>query len=194
MPPVPGSSATTVRVPDVPYRAVDGITLMVEIVRPDPLPAQPMPAIIYVHGGGWSQGDRTSHRNHVLAEQGFFTISIDYRLSWQARFPAQLEDVKAAVRWLRRQAAHYHVDAQRIGIWGHSAGAHLAALVGTTGHLAALTEVMAPGEPADAVQAVATLACPTDFLQMGGWHEAADSPEARLVGGPIRERVREVQA
>jgi acetyl esterase/lipase len=189
-----GSPFAAAIIPDVLYRAVDGITLMAEIVRPDPLPAWPLPAIIYVHGGGWMQGDRTANRNHFLAEQGFFTLSVDYRLSWQAPFPAQLEDVRAAVRWVRRQASHYRIDPRRIGIWGHSAGAHLAALVGTTGHLPALPAAVDPDEPSSNVQAVATLACPTDFLQMGGWHEAADSPEARLVGGPIRERVRVVQA
>ncbi|MBK9715913.1 MAG: alpha/beta hydrolase [Kouleothrix sp.] len=182
----PGATAL---VSDVAYHLVDDTTLMVEIIRPDPVPAAPMPAIIYIHGGAWMYGDRTVNRNAFLAAQGFFTVSIDYRSSLQAIFPAQLDDAKTAVRWLRSHAAQYHIDPQRIGIWGHSAGAHLAALVGVSGHLPAIAETIGPNEPSSRVQAVATLACPTDFLQMGGWHEAPDSPEAQLVGGPIRERV-----
>jgi len=89
---------------------------------------------------------------------------------------------------LRAHAAHYQIDPQRIGVWGHSAGAHLAALAGTSGHLATFGDRDAPEAPACDVRAVATLACPTDFLHMGRWHDDADSPEAQLVGGPIHER------
>jgi acetyl esterase/lipase len=187
------SPFTTILLSDVVFRTIGDTTLMVEIIHPDPVPASLMPAIIYIHGGAWMHGDRTVNRNEFLAAHGFFTISIDYRSSYQAVFPAQLEDAKAAVRWLRSHAAQYQIDPQRIGIWGHSAGAHLAALVGTCGHLPTIAEPIAPTEPSSQVQAVATLACPTDFLQMGGWHEAADSPEAQLVGGPIRQRVAMVQ-
>lgn len=180
---------STTLIPDIPYRTVGDTTLLAEIIRPDPPPAAPMPAVIYIHGGAWMYGDRTANRSAFLAARGFFTVSIDYRSSLQARFPAQLEDARAAVRWLRANAARYQVDPERIGIWGHSAGAHLAALVGTSGRLPAIAEPVAPGEPTCQVQAVATLACPTDFLQMGGWHEDAESPESRLVGGPVRERL-----
>jgi acetyl esterase/lipase len=152
-----------------------------------------MPVVIYIHGGGWMSGDRRENRNGVLAPHGFFTISIDYRLSHQAIFPAQIEDAKTAVRWVRAHAAQYHLDPTRIGVWGHSAGAHLAALLGTS---AGVAELEGAGEWAgysSRVQAVATLAAPTDFLRMGGWHDDPDSPEARLVGGPIHERVDRVR-
>jgi acetyl esterase/lipase len=183
----------TVLIPDVHYRTIGDTTLMAEIIRPEAPAAAPHPAIISVHGGAWMHGDRTINRNAFLAERGFFTISIDYRLSGQAIFPAQIEDVKAAIRWVRDQAAHYQIDPQRIGIWGHSAGAHLAALAGTSGHLATLGDSNASDMPTSQVQAVATLACPTDFLQMGGWHDAADSPEAQLVGGPVHMRTEMVR-
>jgi len=183
----------TVQTPDVPYRTIGNTTLMAEIIRPEQRPAAPLPAIIYIHGGAWMHGDRTINRNACLAERGFFTISIDYRLSGQAIFPAQIEDVKAAIRWLRDRAAYYQIDPQRIGIWGHSAGAHLAALAGTSGHLTTLADPETSDRGASNVQAVATLACPTDFLQMGGWHDDADSPEAQLVGGPIHERIEMVR-
>lgn len=173
---------------DVTFGEADGIPLRLEIVRPEPIPDSPMPVVVYIHGGAWMHGDRQDNRNAILAAHGFFTISIDYRHSDQAIFPAQIEDAKAAVRWLRAQASQYHIDPNRIGVWGHSAGAHLAALLGTSGDVPLLEGNSGSSGYSSRVHAVVTLACPIDFLQMGGWHEAPDSPEAQLVGGPIRER------
>jgi acetyl esterase/lipase len=170
---------------DHEYRNVDGISLSAQIIAPA-IPAKyRLPAIIYIHGGAWRMGNYTHNRNHFLAEYGFFTISIGYRLSYQATFPAQLDDVKAAVRWLRKYADYHHIDPDRIGVWGHSAGAHLAALLGTTGHLESITDPTQQFEHSSRVQAFATLSAPTDFLQMGGSHEDANSPESQLIGGQI---------
>lgn len=89
-------------------------------------------AVVYVHGGGWAYGDRAMNPQRILAEAGFFTVSISYRLSDVAPHPAQIHDVKAAIRWVRAHAEEYGVDPARIGIWGHSAGGHLSALAATT--------------------------------------------------------------
>lgn len=124
-----------VEINDVPFAAVDGITLRLNLRRPEPLPVAPMPIVVYIHGGAWMHNDRTVDRSQFLDGCGFLTASIDYRLSHQAIFPAQLQDAKAAIRWLRARAAEYHADGSRIGVWGHSSGAHLAALLGTTGDL-----------------------------------------------------------
>jgi acetyl esterase/lipase len=99
------------------------------------------PVVLFLHGGGWALGDRTlagpafTGRTFFerLAEAGFAVASADYRLSGEAVFPAQLHDVKGAVRWLRRHADEYGFDASRIVAWGESAGGHLAALLGLTG-------------------------------------------------------------
>ncbi len=178
--------------PDAVFGEADGTTLLLDIAQPDMPPVRPRPVIIYIHGGAWMAGDRRTTRNNLFAAHGFFTASIEYRLSQQALFPAQLHDVNAAVRWLRANAEQLRIDPQRIGVWGHSAGAHLAALLGTTGDVAELEGTSGSPGYSSRVQAVATLAAPTDFLQMGGSHDNPDSPEARLVGGPIHERVAEV--
>ncbi len=182
-----------VEVNDTPFAEVDGITLRLNIRRPEPLPAAPMPAVMYIHGGAWMHGDRTVDRNPFLDGCGFFTISVDYRLSGQATFPAQLHDVKAAIRWLRAHAVEYHVDPARIGVWGHSSGAHLAALLGVTGDLADLEGDVGGAGPSSRVQAVAGISTPTDFSRMGGWHDAPDAPEAQLIGGPVPARPTEAR-
>jgi len=92
------------------------------------------PALVLVHGGGWVGGGREDYRTFMeyFTREGIVCISVDYRLAPKDRFPAQLEDVKCAVRWLRANAARYHVDPNRIGALGGSAGAHLVAMLGTT--------------------------------------------------------------
>jgi acetyl esterase/lipase len=93
------------------------------------------PAIIFVHGGGWQSGSKSTFGATALphyAEEGFVTASINYRLSGTAKFPAQIEDVKAAIRWLRAHADKYNVNPDRIGLIGGSAGAHLVALAAVT--------------------------------------------------------------
>ena len=146
------------------------------------------------HRAGAGPGERDDPRRARPATScwpsscGFFTVSISYRLSGQATFPAQIEDCKAAVRWLRAHAADYHVDPARIGVWGHSAGAHLAALLGTSGDVPALEGTSGNAGRSSRVQAVVALAPPVDLGKMGGWHDAPDSPEARLLGGPVWKR------
>ena len=104
--------------------------------------AAPRPAVVHFHGGGWRTGERSSlgpvldgfgiSAFEMLTDAGFVVVSADYRLSQEAHFPAQLQDAKAAVRWLRNHAADYNVDPDRIYAWGDSAGGHLASLVGLT--------------------------------------------------------------
>lgn len=90
------------------------------------------PLIVYVHGGAWRAGSKSEVPIIKLLDQGFAIASIDYRLSTQAVFPAQVYDIKAAIRFLRANAGKYHISAKRIGIIGSSAGGHLAALVGVS--------------------------------------------------------------
>jgi acetyl esterase/lipase len=126
---------------------------------------------------------------------------IDYRLSSEALFPAQLADCKAAVRWLRANAARYGLDADHIGAWGASSGAHLASLLGVTQGRAIINGDVLPREDSSEVQAVVDFFGPTDFLQMDAHarpgapfkHDAPDSPESRLIGGPIQQNVEKVE-
>lgn len=174
------------------FGQADDRPLLLDIAQPDPLPAGPLPAVIHIHGGGWEAGNREVNPDAILPNHGFVYASIDYRLSSEAVFPAQIHDCKAAVRWLRAHAEEYHVDPAQIGVWGHSAGGHLAALLGASGDTSWLEgELGSPGY-ASHVQAVFAVSAPADFLAED--YVARDDTygaEARMLGGSVR-RCREV--
>ena len=151
-----------------------------------------LPLIIWVHGGAWKGGNKEYYVPKAYLTAGYAGASINYRLSQHAIFPAQIEDVKAAVRWLRANAETYRLDPDRFAAWGSSAGGHLVAMLGTTGDVEAF-EVGENLEVSSKIQAVIDYYGPTDFLQMdahrlpdGLVHDAPDSPESKLVGGPIQ--------
>lgn len=123
----------------------------------------PYPTIIYIHGGGWLEGDKETKLGKIMNEHGFALASINYRLSHEAIFPAQIHDVKAAVRWLRANAELYQLDPEHFGAWGHSAGGHLAALLGTSGGVAELEGELGNNNYSSLVQAVCNFSGPTDF-------------------------------
>jgi acetyl esterase/lipase len=100
------------------------------------------PLVIWVHGGAWRAGSRADVPVQGLTEYGFAIASVDYRLSGEEMFPAQVHDIKAAIRFLRSQAERFHVDADRFIVAGASAGGHLAALVGVSNGVAALEGVV----------------------------------------------------
>jgi acetyl esterase/lipase len=162
-----------------------------------PKKARKVPLIVWIHGGGFLFGTKGGFPVepvplHLLLE-GYAIASINYRLSAEAVFPAQLEDCKAAVRWLRAHADEFGIDPDRIGVWGASAGGNLAARLGTTCEVRDF-EVGDNLGYSSRVQAVCDFFGPTDFLQMdanrlpdGQIHNAPDSPESKLVGGPIQD-------
>jgi acetyl esterase/lipase len=128
---------------------------------------QLLPAVIYIHGGGWIQGSNKEGPVVELAQAGYFAASIEYRLSNVAKWPAQIQDCKLGVRWLRANAAKYHVDPNRIGAWGASAGGHLVDCLGT---MAGEKEFEGDGGypgVSSAVQAVVDYFGPTNFTLSG---------------------------
>ena len=117
---------------DLVYATVDGKALALDLYLPEGVKAPPL--LVWVHGGAWSGGSKAGVPK-VFVEQGIATASLDFRLSTEARFPAQVHDIKAAIRFLRASAPKYGYRAERIAIAGSSSGGHLAALVGVTnGH------------------------------------------------------------
>ncbi|MBI5394606.1 MAG: alpha/beta hydrolase, partial [Verrucomicrobia bacterium] len=156
----------------------------------------PLPLIIWIHGGGWAAGskDNCPPLRQGFTGRGYAVASIGYRLSGDAIFPAQIEDCKAAIRWLRAHAKEYGLNPDRFGVWGSSAGGHLVALVGTSGGVKEF-DVGAHLDVSSRVQAVCDYYGPTDLLQMDAHappdarlkHDPATSPESRLIGGPIQE-------
>jgi acetyl esterase/lipase len=115
----------------VEYAQADGRSLLLDVYETSDR-KQPAPLIVWVHGGAWRAGSRTRVPVTALTKHGFTIASVDYRLSPVARFPAQVHDIKAAIRFLRSNASAYGIDPDRIAIAGNSAGGHLAALVGVT--------------------------------------------------------------
>jgi acetyl esterase/lipase len=152
------------------------------------------PALLWIHGGAWSGGDKLAPPVRYLADRGYVVASTRYRFSSEAPFPAQIQDVKAAVRFLRARAQTYKIDPTRIAVAGESAGGHLASLLATSKGVAAL-EGAALGHAAEssAVAAAAPFYGPSDFTLMNAQaeaagcvdamdHDAEGSPESRLVG------------
>jgi acetyl esterase/lipase len=160
----------------------------------------PFPVVVMIHGGGFMFGDKADGAGLTgvdqLLEAGYAVASINYRLSGEAQWPAQINDAKAAVRYLRAVAAEYNLDPARIAAWGASAGGNLAALLGTTCGVAELEGAeLGNADQSSCVQAVVDWFGPIDFLQLDAQfagtscpqnHDAADSPESRLVGAPIQ--------
>jgi acetyl esterase/lipase len=162
-----------------------------DLYLPDNPDGAALPLIIWIHGGGWQNGskDGCPPLRAGYVGHGYAVASLNYRLSQDAPFPAQIQDCQTAIRWLRTHAKEYHLDPERFGVWGSSAGGHLAALVGTSGYDPALIK----GEPSGAssrVQAVCDFFGPTDFHAFVTTpryesHAKADAPEGLLLGGPV---------
>jgi len=149
---LPAAAATTQR--DVEYARVGDSVLKLDLHLPAKA-AVPAPLIVWVHGGAWSRGSKNENPLAPLVARGWAVASVDYRLTPVAPFPANVHDIKAAIRFLRARYAVYGVAAERIAIAGASAGAHLAALVGVSnGHPELEGEVGAHREQSSAIQAV----------------------------------------
>lgn len=149
---------------DIEYAKVDGIPLLTDFY-PARDGGSTQPVVVWVHGGGWCAGDKVPCLPESLTHRGYAVACINYRFTQQAPFPAQLHDCKAAVRYLRAYAARYHIDPDRIGAWGHSAGGHLAALLGVTGHRADLEGDVGVTGVSSRIQAAANFSGPTDLYR-----------------------------
>ncbi len=138
---------------DIVYAVVDGRELGLDLYLPDGV-ANP-PLLVWIHGGAWQRRSKVEIYSTALVDEGFAIASVDFRNSVDAPFPAQIHDIKAAIRYLRANASRYGYDASRIGIHGRSSGGHLTALVGTTnGHRELEGKVGAHFDESSDVQAV----------------------------------------
>lgn len=152
------------------------------------LPADPKgaPVVLWIHGGGWLTGSKENPPIAALTAQGYVVASMNYRYSTQAPFPAQLEDARAAVKWLRTHQTDFGYDGKRIAAWGHSAGGTMVSLIGSR------------QDQGTEVQAVVNFSGPTDFGIIikdaidGGYAERLDAPinmVALLLGGPVKQKL-----
>lgn len=154
-----------------------------------PGPGGPWPLVVWIHGGGWQAGDKyPAGKAGPLRNAGFAVASINYRLSGDATFPAQIHDCKAAVRWLRAQSVALNLDASRVATWGSSAGGHLSALVGVSANEPGLEGAVGGNlSYSSRVRAAADYFGHADLFTMGGWHDECNSPESRLIGACLGE-------
>ncbi|MBK6751705.1 MAG: alpha/beta hydrolase [Acidobacteria bacterium] len=193
------SQGTYTRLTDIQYVPNGSTTQRLDLYVPDGANS-PTPLIVWIHGGGWTSGDKSLGQSAFqlrYAQNGYAMASLNYRLSGEATFPAQIHDCKTAIRWLRANAALYNIDPTRIGVWGSSAGGHLASLLGTSNDVVDLEGTLGSElQFSSRVQAVVDWYGPTDFLQMdsqaiaqgcgGSNHNSATSPESMLVGCQIQ--------
>jgi acetyl esterase/lipase len=157
--------------------------LHAEIAQPKEPTSQPRPAVLWIHGGGWSGGSHKQNAALLLAAKGYFTASVEYRLSGEAKWPAQIEDCKLAVRWLRANAKKYNIDPDRIGCWGSSAGGHLVACLGTMGDEKQFEGKGGYESVSSRVQAVVDYCGPADFtFSSTGIQGAAEKDPPALLG------------
>ncbi|MDF1737808.1 MAG: alpha/beta hydrolase [Verrucomicrobiales bacterium] len=173
---------------DLLYATHNQVDLKLDLYLPEAEPNGLMPAVIWIHGGGWLKGSKDKCPAAFLAQHGFAVASISYRLADTTQWPGQIDDCCAAVRWLRSNGEKYGIDGERIGAWGSSAGGHLAALLGTR------DADQSAGVDAR-VQAVCDWFGPTNLLTMPPNNvsetrtaeQVANSNGAKLLGTTVRE-------
>ena len=192
--------AGVVKHADVVYASIKGRDLSLDIYAPGTKPERPIPVVVWVHGGGWRNGSKAGiGRSLPILSKGYGLVSVEYRLSEEALFPAAIADVKAAFRWVRANASTYGFDPARMGAWGSSAGGHLVALLGTAHEVSAWDAIHEENSGVSSrPDAVCNWFGPTDFLRMNDFpsridHDSPDSPESKFIGGPIQENQQKAQ-
>jgi len=172
---------------DLVYATADGKKLLLDVYLPPEakgtLVAKPRtyPVILWIYGGGWRWGSKDNVPVVTLTTAGFALVSFNYRLDGHAKYPAQIDDCRAALRWIRQNGSKYHLDPDRVGVLGASAGGHLAAMLGTTGG-------DAPDFPK--AKAVCALYPPTDLITVVKEDQRDDwlGLVPLLLGGPVNQK------
>ena len=173
---------------DIEYSRPNGYPLLLDLYLPERAQDEGAPVVVWVHGGGWKNGSKEKPKAAWLAEEGYAVVSINYRLTDLAQWPAQIDDCREAVRWARRNASVFGFDLDRIGTWGSSAGGHLVALMGTLPY-------PENESVSSRVQAVCDWFGPTELLTMppnnvgeGRTEEdVANSNGAKLLGCTVKD-------
>ena len=173
---------------DIEYAKPDGKPQLLDLYIPEKAEG-PLPLVIWIHGGAWMGGDKRSCPAMGMTGRGYAVASINYRLSQEAKWPAQIYDCKAAVRWLRAHAKDYNFDPERFGVWGSSAGGHLVAMLGTSGDVKELEGDLGNAGVSSRVRAVCDFCGPTDFTVIDKFPNGAVKPVTQLLGGPVAENL-----
>ncbi len=180
---------------DLPYAATENPCQRLDLLLPKKRATdKPLPVVVFIHGGGWQGGNKTGGRGNVspLVESGHYAgVSVGYRLSGEAIWPAQIHDCKAAIRWIKGNAKKYNLDPEKIGVWGSSAGGHLVAMLGVSGDVKELEGALGKHTDQDSrVACVVDWFGPTNMMNISrsARHANPNSPVAKLLGGPVSEK------
>lgn len=188
---------------DIDYASTGNSRHRLDLFLPSTPLSSKLPVIVLIHGGGWAYGDKTDGAERLIpmVRSGHYAAaSIRYRFSDEATWPAQLHDAKAAIRWIRANATTFGIAPDRIGVWGHSAGGHLALMLGVTGDVPALEGDLGRNLAVSSeITAVANHYGVADLLEMTRQRTTldrrkADAPEARLIGGALLENQEKAKA
>ncbi|MBL9117935.1 MAG: alpha/beta hydrolase [Verrucomicrobiaceae bacterium] len=181
---------------DVAYAGTDNPRQKLDLYLPKEKSGK-LPVIVFIHGGGWKAGDKSSAAPKLLSlvNTGKFAgVSVAYRLTNEAQWPAQIHDCKAAIRWVRGNAEKYGFDAEKIAAWGTSAGGHLVSFLGTSGDVKELEGDLGDHDSqSSAVNCVVNFFGPENFLTMVSQESTVDRttsdyPEALLLGGRVQDK------
>lgn len=148
---------------DVKYVPDGDAAQTLDIYYPEGAVDAPRPLLVWIHGGGWQGGSKSNPPWLGELSRGYVVASVEYRFSQKSKFPAQIQDCQAALRWLRANAKKFHIDPEHVGVGGASAGGHLSALVGTSGGKNAFPKIGGNEEQSDRVQCVCDIFGPTNF-------------------------------
>jgi acetyl esterase/lipase len=172
---------------DLAYVANGHARQKLDLYLPEKKAEAPLPVILWIHGGAWRQDDKAPTPAVPFATRGYALASINYRLSFDAKFPAQIHDCKAAIRWLRANARKYNLDSAHIGVWGHSSGGHLVSLLGTSGDVKELEGSEGNLDQSSRVQAVVDFSGPADLLRTdpSGTKPKDNDGYRAFIGGPL---------
>ncbi|HVW19250.1 MAG TPA: alpha/beta hydrolase [Solirubrobacteraceae bacterium] len=186
---------------DIEFAVTEQGPLALDLYRPATDRDRPVPVVVYFHGGGWAVGDRTmgaADRLVPLAARGVAVASASYRLTDAATYPAQVDDARAAVRWLRANGAEHGLATERIGAWGASAGGYLALMLGIAGEVPAVCEYFAVTDLLETTKALAAAFPPPPFIdpalpppqpsyeaRLLGLERTSDNPEAAVAASPL---------
>ncbi len=183
---------------DIPYAGTKNPRQTLDLLLPvKPSGTRPLPLVVNIHGGAWQGGDKSQGVAPImsLVSSGEYAgATIEYRLTGEASWPAQIHDCKAAIRWLRAHAEQYHIDPDRIGVIGASAGGHLVAMLGTSGDVESLEGDLGSHQGVSSrVKCVVDEFGPSELLTMMDYpsttdHKSAGAPESKLVGGAILDK------
>lgn len=176
---------------DVEYAKAGEVSLKLDIYKPKATSDKPRPCIVWIHGGGWQGGNKSSGQARLaslVAGGDYVGVSVGYRLTDVASFPAQIHDCKAAIRYVRSNASKLGIDSGKIGVWGSSAGGHLVSLLGTSGDVKEIEGDLGTSGVSSRVTCVVDYCGPSDFPAFE-LTSGAQGPVTKLLGGLPKDKL-----